>query len=142
MMRASSRASARTRSIWYRRTMRRRRVDGVHDVVERAGEGEDVLAIERRHERAVQPLDDLVRQEVALVLDLLDFVRLVPDRLFRSQHFDEQNGAAPCFFRQGHEVIIKALFARYQSESHLSPAGILADLSQTSPVRYHIVAQA
>ena len=59
---------------------RRRRVDRVHHVVERARQGVDVLAIERRDERAVEPLDDLVGQEVALVLDFLDLVGLVPDR--------------------------------------------------------------
>ena len=59
---------------------RRRRVDRVHDVVERPGECVDVLAVDRRDEGAVQALDDLVRQEVALVLDLLDLVGLVPDR--------------------------------------------------------------
>ena len=46
----------------------------------------DVLAIERRHERPVEALDDLVRQEIALVLHLLDFVRLVPQRLLRREH--------------------------------------------------------
>ena len=47
----------------------RRRVDGVHHVVERAGHGVDVLAVERRDECRVQTLDDLVGQRVALVLD-------------------------------------------------------------------------
>ena len=65
---------------------RRRRVDRVHHVVERSRQRVDVFAIERRHERAVEALDDLVGQEVALVLDLLDLVRLVPDRLVRGEH--------------------------------------------------------
>jgi len=34
----------------------------------------NVLAIDRRDERAVQPLDDLVGQEIALVLDFLDLI--------------------------------------------------------------------
>ena len=38
----------------------------------------------------LQPLDDLVRQEVALVLDLLDLVRLVPDGLVGREHLVEQ----------------------------------------------------
>ena len=52
-------------------------VDGVDDVVERAGERVDVLAIERRDEGLVQALNHLVRQVVAAMLDFLDFVRLV-----------------------------------------------------------------
>jgi len=56
------------------------RVDRVHHVVQRSGQLEDILAVERRDKGAVQPLDDLVGQEVAFVLDFLDFVRLVPDR--------------------------------------------------------------
>ena len=36
---------------------RRRRVDGVHHIVQRSGEGVDVFAIERRDEGAVQALD-------------------------------------------------------------------------------------
>ena len=46
-----------------------RGIDGVHHVIERAGKGVNVLAIERGDERPVQPLDDLMGQEVALVLD-------------------------------------------------------------------------
>ena len=56
-------------------------VDGIHDVVQRAREMVDVLAIERRHKGPVQALDDLVGDEVALVLDFLDLIRLVPDGL-------------------------------------------------------------
>ena len=68
---------------------RRARVDRVHHVVERSGEAMDVFPVERRHERTVQALDDFMRQEVALVLDLLDLVRLVPERLFRREHLFE-----------------------------------------------------
>ncbi len=38
------------------------------DVVERRGERVDVLAVDRRHERLVEALDDVVRDPVALVL--------------------------------------------------------------------------
>ena len=72
---------------------RRRRVDGVHHVVERAGQRVDVLAVERRDEGAVQALDDLVGQEVALVLDFLDFVGLVPDRVARARASPRAAGA-------------------------------------------------
>ena len=40
----------------------------VDDVVERGGEGVDVLAVDRRDERLVEALDDVVRDPVALVL--------------------------------------------------------------------------
>jgi hypothetical protein len=39
----------------------------------------NVFAVERRDERAIEPLDDAVREEVALVLDFLDLVGLAPD---------------------------------------------------------------
>ncbi len=65
---------------------RGRRVDRVHHVVERRGQLVDVFAIERRDEGAIEPLDDLVRQEIALVLDFLDLVGLAPDRPVGGEH--------------------------------------------------------
>ena len=53
-----------------------RLVDVVADVVERAREPVHVVAVERRDERAVKQVDDLVRQAVALVLELLDLTDL------------------------------------------------------------------
>ena len=53
----------------------RRLVDVVADVVERACEAVHVVAVERRDERAVEQVDDLVRQAVALVLGILDVAR-------------------------------------------------------------------
>ena len=44
----------------------------VADVVERGREPEDVVAVERRHERPVDEPDQLGRQLVAVVLALLD----------------------------------------------------------------------
>ena len=84
MICASSRAPNRTVSSRYRRIERGRRVDRVHHVVERPGQRVDVFAVDRRDERAVEALDDLVREEVALVLDFLDLVGLVPDRVVRA----------------------------------------------------------
>src|SRR5437588_3630793 len=57
----------------------RRLVDVVADVVERAGQPVHVVAVERRHEGAVQEVHDLVREPVALVLEVLD----VADPLLR-----------------------------------------------------------
>ena len=79
MILASSRAPKRTRSMLYSGTRRGGVVDRIHHVVERAGQRVDVFAVDRRHERLVQPLNDLVREEVALVLDFLDLVRFVGD---------------------------------------------------------------
>ena len=91
----------------------------------------DVLAIERRDEGAVQALDDLVGQEVALVLDFLDLVGLVPDRLLGREHLFEQRRARPDLLGQRHEIVEEPLFARNQSERHspLRPR-ILADRPQ------------
>ena len=44
----------------------------VDDVVERRGEREDVLAIDRRDERLVEAVDDVVDDPVALVLEVED----------------------------------------------------------------------
>ena len=93
MMCASSRAPGRTRVDVVEPDDRGRRVDGIHHVVERPRQRVDVLAIERGDEGAVQALDDLVGQEVALVLDFLDLVRLVPDRLVGREHRLEQSRA-------------------------------------------------
>src|ERR671931_2454973 len=70
----------------------RRLVDVVADVVERAGEPVHVVAVERRDEGAVEETHDLVREAVALVLELLD----VSDPLRRavrrlSQQVDERS---------------------------------------------------
>ncbi len=97
---------------------RRRRVDRVHDVIQRSRQLMDVFTIEGRDERPMQPLDDLVRQEVAFVLDFLDLIRLVANRLLGREHLPEQRGAAPDFLRQRDEIIVKPLFLRQQSECH------------------------
>ena len=49
----------------------------VDDVVERRGEREDVLAVDRRDERVVEAIDDVVGDPVALVLAVEDLVREV-----------------------------------------------------------------
>ena len=93
-----------------------RGVDRVHHVVERPGERVDVLAVERGDEGPVQTLNDPVRQEVALVLDLLDLVSLVPERMRRLEHLLEQPGANFQLVGQRLEVGEELLFARNQSE--------------------------
>ena len=72
-------------------------------------QGVDVFAVERRDEGAVQPLDDVVGQEVALVLDFLDLVGLVPDRRIRRQHLLEQPGARLELVGKRLEIVVELL---------------------------------
>src|SRR5207253_3044915 len=103
---------------------RRRRVDGVHDVVERARQRVDVFAIERRDEGPVQPLDDLVGDEVALVLDFLDLLGLVPRRPIGGEHLLEQLRAAVKLVGERLEVVVELLFPRNQTHRDESPVRI------------------
>lgn len=96
----------------------RRRIDRIHDVVERPRQVVDVLAIERGDEGLMQPLDDFVGDEVALVLDFLDLVRLVPDRPVGRQHVPEHRRAEPDLFRHRHEVVEEPRLAGNQPERH------------------------
>ena len=97
-----------------------RGVDRVHDVVEDARERVDVFAIERRDERAMQALDDLVGDEVALVLDFLDLVGLVPDRPLGREHLLEERRALLNLLGERDEIVEEPLFARNESECHES----------------------
>ena len=62
-------ARARTQTNDLVETRQRGRViDGVHDVVERTGERVQILAVERRDERPVKPLNRVMRQRIAAML--------------------------------------------------------------------------
>jgi uncharacterized protein Yka (UPF0111/DUF47 family) len=100
---------------------RGRRVNRIHDIVERTSELVDVLAVDRRDERPIEALDDLVGEEVALVLDFLDFVGLVPDGPIGSEHLLEQAGANAEFVGKGQKIAVELLLARNQAESHSPP---------------------
>ena len=76
----------------------------------------DVFAIERCHERAVEPLDDPVREEVAFVLDFLDFVGL-PRTGSGRHHFLEEARAALELIRKGLKVAVELLFPRDETQS-------------------------
>ena len=52
----------------------------------------NVFAIKRSHERAVEALDDLVSNGIALVLDLANLQRHIPGRRIGRQHAVEQLG--------------------------------------------------
>ena len=67
-------------------------VDEVDDVVEVADELEDVLAVDRRHERRVQPLMDVVGDPVALLLADHDVPRQVGPIGVVGQHLIQQVG--------------------------------------------------
>ena len=66
----------------------------VDDVVERGGELEDVLAVDRRDERLVQAVDDVVRDAVALLLAQQDLARQLLRLRVVAQHPVEQIGGA------------------------------------------------
>ena len=68
-------------------------LDEVDDVVERRGEREDVLAVDRRDERLVEALDDVVRDPVALLLADEDVAREVRAVGIVREHLVEQVGA-------------------------------------------------
>jgi hypothetical protein len=78
----------------------------------------DVLAIDRRHKRRVQALDDVVRQRIALGFDLLDLQRGVPGRGIRRQHAFEQRGPGNDSVGQGDEVGEELFFFGNQAEAH------------------------
>src|SRR3954447_17225858 len=69
-------------------------LDEVHDVVQAGGERDDVLAVERRDERLVQPLDDVVRDPVALLLAHDDVARQLSVVGPLVEHALEQLGGA------------------------------------------------
>ena len=76
----------------------------------------DVFAVEGGDEGLVKPLNDLVGQEVAFVLDFLDLVGLVPDRLVGREHLLEQGCAAVDLLGHRDEIFKELLFFRDQSE--------------------------
>ena len=76
----------------------------------------------RRDERAVEALDDLVGQEVALVLDLLDLVGLVPVGTIGREHLLEQPRTDDQLVGHRQKIGVKLLFARNQAEKrHYAP---------------------
>src|SRR5439155_16618169 len=90
----------------------------VHDVVDRSREFVDVFTIDRRDEGAVETLDDFVGEEVAFVLDFLDFVGFVPDRVFRGYHLLEEPGTPFELVCQRLKVLVEFLLSGNQSEWH------------------------
>jgi hypothetical protein len=77
----------------------------------------DVLAIERRDERPVEALDDLVREEIALVLDFLDLVSFVGDRRIGREHFFEQTRAHLKLIGHCDHVGVERFFPGEKAES-------------------------
>ena len=77
----------------------------------------NVLAIEWRDERAIQPIDDCARTAVADVLDVLDGVGLRRVRGLDCKHLLEQPGAATELFGHADKVLKEPLVARKQAET-------------------------
>src|SRR5204863_9821238 len=73
---------------------------------------------DRRDERAIEPRDDLMGEEIALVLDFLDLLGLVPHRLVAGQHDFELIGAPHQFVGQRLEISVELLFPRDQTHSN------------------------
>jgi DNA-binding response OmpR family regulator len=94
----------------------RRRVDRVHRVVHRPREGVDVLAVDGRDERAVEPLDDFVGQEVAAAFEVLDLIGLRRVRRFGGDQVPEDAGRLADVFSHGREVLVELLLPRDQPE--------------------------
>jgi hypothetical protein len=92
-------------------------IDRVHDVVERRGQRVQIFPIERRDKRPVQPLDRVVRERVAAMLGVLDFVRDRPVRRIGRQHLLEQPGGRPDLVRHLVELIEELLVARNKAEA-------------------------
>jgi hypothetical protein len=97
---------------------RRRGVDRIHDIVQRAGERVDILPIDRRDKGPVEPLNDLVGQEITFVLDFLDLVGFVPVGAIRRQHLLEEAGAFFQLVRQRQKVAVELLFLRNPPKCH------------------------
>ena len=66
----------------------------VDDVVERRGEQDDVLTVDRRHERVVEPVDQVMGDPVAVLLADQDVAREVLLLGVAAQHLVEQVGSA------------------------------------------------
>ena len=65
-------------------------VDVVADVIERAGQLVQVVAVERSDKGSVEQVDEFASQPVTLVLQLLDLAQQVPVRRKLVEHANEQ----------------------------------------------------
>ena len=91
-------------------------LDVVDDVVERRGEVEDVLALDRRDERRVEALDDVVRDPVALLLADHDLAGELPVVGPAVEHpLEQRRRPARCCARLLEQVEELALARREQT---------------------------
>ena len=70
----------------------------------------DVLAVDRGDEGAVQPLEDLVGDGVAALLDGADVARDLPVGRLGGEHARQVGGAFDELVGQGCEIGVKLLF--------------------------------
>ena len=66
----------------------------------------------------MKALNHLMRDVVALVLDLFDLVCFVPHGADRREHVVEQQGPFANLLSERDEVIEETVLTRYQSEGH------------------------
>src|SRR6266699_6700679 len=90
----------------------RGRVDHVEDVVQRTREGLDVLAVDGRDEGPVQGLEDVVREVVAAMLDVLDRASLRRDILEMPDHVEQRDRSVVHGGRDPFEEIEEPTFLR------------------------------
>ena len=98
-------------------------VDRVHHVVEGRGKGVEILAIERRDERAMQALDGVVRERVAPMLGVPDAFDLAFIRWCGGQHLLQECGRRADFVGDLPEQIKELLIAGQQAESERHRVG-------------------
>src|SRR6266568_3147368 len=90
----------------------RGRINHVEDVVQRAREGLDVLAVDGRDEGPVQGLEDVVREVVAAMLDVLDRASLRRDILEMLDHVQQRDRSVVHGGRDPFEEIEEPTFLR------------------------------
>src|SRR4051812_5490793 len=94
-------------------------LDVVEDVVEAADEGVNVLAIERRDERRLEPPADLVAQLVAAMLGVADLAGPLQRRVIRPEHRLEKTSRTEDVRGVLLEHVEEAFLAWDQAQSHV-----------------------
>ena len=106
-------------------------VDQVDDVVQPNRQPVDVVAIDRRHEGAVDPAEDVVGDLVALVLERLDAFGDAGKGLLAHEEPIEDEGALLDVFGQGREALEVLVVLRQKAE-HGPPSEAAPSYRRTS----------
>src|SRR5512138_2694033 len=94
----------------------RRRINGVHHIVERAGKRVNIFAVQRRDERTVEAVNDGPRAAIARVLDFLDRLDFRDIGGVRRDHLFQNAGTGTNFLRQADEFLEKVVVSRNQTK--------------------------